>query len=68
MGQPEVAGKMQKPVTHGDDGRLLRRPDPGEVHHETSRTASSSSGAPPGPARVAVWWPKMSPTAGTRLA
>ena len=29
MGRPEVAGKMQKPVTHGDGGRLLHRPDPG---------------------------------------
>ena len=44
------------------------RARPAAVRHETSLPASSGGGAPPGSARVAVWWPEMSPTTGTRLA
>ena len=44
------------------------RERPAAVRRETSLPESSGGGAPPGPARVAVWWSEMSPTAGTHLA
>ena len=71
MGRHEMAEKWRNPVTYSGGCRRVRRPDPGRptaVGLEISRRWSSGGGAPSWLARVARWWPKMSPTAKTHLA
>ena len=65
MGQPGVAGKCRKTVTHGGGRRRLRRLDPGSSGVEILPAWSSSRPPPPLPERVQWWWPESAPTAET---
>ena len=64
MGFPEVAEKSKNPATNRLAAVVFSvqiPARPASVGREISRIASSGGGAPPCPARVAVWWPVVPP-------